>query len=122
MFAGYLRPSLRRRVALALAATFVADYVVIAPALNVISRLWYSFHWFNRQGPNGGAFTPGLFSGAVSAGPFTTRTQILIVVLVLPALALTGWATRPAGCCGPCPRRRRPCASSARRTSANASG
>jgi hypothetical protein len=35
MFAGYLRPSLRRRVAVALAAIFVLGYVVGAAALNV---------------------------------------------------------------------------------------
>jgi signal transduction histidine kinase len=85
------RPSLRRRLALALGAAFVLGYVVVAAALDVISRLWYSFHWFTDQNPNGGSFTPGLFSRPVYAGPFTTSTQIVIVVLLLPALMLTGW-------------------------------
>jgi signal transduction histidine kinase len=87
--AGYLRPSLRRRVAVATAAMFVLGYVVVAAALNVVLRLWYSFHWFNDHGPT---FTPGLFSGSVYAGPFSTRTQVLIVVFFLPALLLAGWA------------------------------
>jgi signal transduction histidine kinase len=91
VLAACLRPSLRRRVAVALAATFVLGYVVVAAALNVILRLWYSFHWFYYIPPDGGSFTPGLFSGAVFAGPFTTSTQVLIVVLFLPALMLTGW-------------------------------
>jgi signal transduction histidine kinase len=95
--AGYLRPSMRRRVAVALAATFVLGYLVIAAALNVILRLWFSFHWFAVPNPNPGnpppgPFTPGLFSGLVWAGPFSTGTQVLIVVLLLPALVLTGWA------------------------------
>ena len=76
---------------MALAAMFVLGYVVVATALNVILRVWYSFH-FIEQGPNGPSFTPGLFSGSVYAGPFSTRTQVLVVVLVLPALLLTGWA------------------------------
>jgi signal transduction histidine kinase len=92
MFAGYLRPSLRRRVALALAATFVLGYVVIAAALNLILRLWFSFHWFKFQGPGYPSFVPGLFGGPVYSGPFSTRTQLLIVVLFLPALLAAGWA------------------------------
>ena len=93
MFADYLRPSLRRRVAVALAAVFVLGYVVIAAALNLISRLWFSFRWFALPwAQNGPSFTPGLFSGSVFAGPFSTRTQVLIVVLMLPALILAGWA------------------------------
>jgi signal transduction histidine kinase len=92
MFAGYLGPSLRRRVAVALAAMLVLGYVVVAAALNVILRVWFSFHWFSDQGPNGGSFTPGLFSGPDSSGPFSTATQVLIVVLFLPALVLVGWA------------------------------
>jgi signal transduction histidine kinase len=104
MFAGYRRPSLRRRVALALGAALVLGYVVDAAALNVILRLWFSFHWFSGHVsfcPPGlhlphyfpcRAFTPGLFSGSVLAGPFTTTTQILIVVFLLPALVLAGWA------------------------------
>ncbi len=85
------RPSLRRRAALTLGATFVLGYVVVAAAVNVILRLWYSFHWLADQGPNGGFFTPGLFSGPVYAGSFTTSTRILFVVLLLPALVLAGW-------------------------------
>jgi signal transduction histidine kinase len=88
MFAGYLRPSLRRRVAVTLAATFVLGYVGVAAALNVISRLWFSFHW-----PNTLSFSPGPFSGQINAvGPFSTLTQVLILVLFLPALLLAGWA------------------------------
>ena len=41
MFAGYPRPSLRWRVAVALAAMFVLGYVVVAAALDVILRLWF---------------------------------------------------------------------------------
>jgi signal transduction histidine kinase len=92
VFAGYLRPSLRRRVAVALLAAFVLGYVVIAAALNVVLRVWFSFHWFNYQGPNGPCYTPGLFSGDFCVGPFSTRTQVLIVALFLPALILAGWA------------------------------
>jgi signal transduction histidine kinase len=66
----------------------VVGYVGVAAALNVILRLWYSFRWFDSV-PR---FTPGLFSGSVYVGPFSTWTQVLIVVLVLPALMLTGWA------------------------------
>jgi signal transduction histidine kinase len=87
VFAGCLRPSLRRSVALALAGVFAAGYVILAAALYVISRLWYSFHWFNSVP----FFTTGLFSGSVNARPFSTLTQVLIVVLFLPALTLTGW-------------------------------
>jgi signal transduction histidine kinase len=92
VLAGYLRPSLRRRVAVALAAMLVLGYVLVAAGLNVILRVWYSFHWFYYVGPNGGSFTPGLFSGSVYAGPLSTRTQVLVVVLLLPALVLAGWA------------------------------
>jgi signal transduction histidine kinase len=92
MFAGYARPSLRRRVALALAATFLIGYVVAAAALSLILRLWFSFHWFKFPGPGYPSFVPGLFGGSVFAGPFSTRTQVLIVVLVLPALLVAGWA------------------------------
>jgi signal transduction histidine kinase len=107
MFAGYLRPSLRRRIAVTLAAMLILGYVVLAAALNVVSRLLLSFHWlsdhqlcqrvvsglpsFSRFVPCQ-SFTPGLFSGSVFADPFSTRTQVLIVVLVLPALTLAGWA------------------------------
>jgi signal transduction histidine kinase len=88
MFAGYLRPSLRRRVAVALAAMFVLGYVLVAAALNVIFRVWFSFHWFTNHGPT---FTPGLFAGSVYAGPFSTGTQALIVVFLVPTLMLAGW-------------------------------
>jgi signal transduction histidine kinase len=87
MFAGYARPSLRRSVAVTLAAVFAAGYVILAAALDLISRLWYSFHWFNSVP----FFTTGLFSGRVSVGPFSTLTQVLIVLLFLPALLLAGW-------------------------------
>ena len=91
MFAGYLQPSLRRRVAATLAATCILGYVVIAAASNVILRVWFSFHWFTgHNGPP--SFAPGLFSSPEYVGPFSTLTQVLIVVLVLPALMLAGWA------------------------------
>ena len=85
---------------MAMAAMFVLGYVVLAAALNLILRLWYSHHWLSVELNNcpGTAvelcrgYAPGLFSGLVFAGPFSTRTQILIVVLVLPALLLAGWA------------------------------
>jgi signal transduction histidine kinase len=92
MFGGYFRPSLRRAVAVALATSFILGYLVIAAALDVILRLWYSFHWFApSSGPNGPYFTPGLFSGSVYAGPFATLTQVLIVVLGPLALVLLAW-------------------------------
>jgi signal transduction histidine kinase len=99
--AGFLRPSLRGRVAMAMAAMFILGYVVLAAALNVILRLWYSFHWSSGHFsfcPPGltdivcHAYVPGLFSGTVLAGPFSTSIQVLIVVLLLPALLLAGWA------------------------------
>jgi signal transduction histidine kinase len=92
VLAGYLRPSLRRSVAVALAAAFVVGYVVVAAALNVILRLWFSLQWFNRylNGRHLGCFPSPFGSGC--AGPFSTRTQVLIVVLVLPVLLLAGWA------------------------------
>jgi signal transduction histidine kinase len=65
----------------------IAGYVVVAAALNVILHLWFSV---NNAG--GGCFTPGLFSGSVCPSPFSGRTQVLIVVLFLPALMLAGWA------------------------------
>src|SRR5215831_623614 len=85
MLGGYFRPSLRRNIALALAAALAGGYVVVAAALYVILRLWSSF-------TNGGCFNPGLFGGSVCGSPFSTHTQALIAVLVLPALMLTGWA------------------------------
>jgi signal transduction histidine kinase len=90
VFAGYLRPSLPRRVALALVSVFVLGYVVVAAALNVVLRVWFSFHWFKESGQP--CFTPGLFSGSACAGPFSTRTQVLVVVFFVPALMLAGWA------------------------------
>jgi signal transduction histidine kinase len=83
---GYLRPSLRRSIALALAAALAGGYVLVAAALNVILRLWSSF----RNGA--GCFPAGLFGGSVCTGPFSTHTVALIVVLSLPALMLAGWA------------------------------
>jgi hypothetical protein len=44
MFGGYLRPSLRRRVALALAGMFIVGYIVVAAALNLILHVWFSLH------------------------------------------------------------------------------
>jgi methyl-accepting chemotaxis protein len=88
MFASFLRPSLRRRVAVTLAAALVVGYVAGAAALYVLTRLWYSFHWFHDLAPG---FTPGLFSGT-AYGHFTTPTQVVIVALILPALILTVWA------------------------------
>jgi signal transduction histidine kinase len=93
MFAGYLRASLRRRVAVALAATFVLGYVVAAGALDVILRLWFSHHWYYiPAGPGGLCFSPGLFGGSACVGPYSTSTQVLIAVFFLPALALTALA------------------------------
>jgi signal transduction histidine kinase len=89
LFAGYLRPSLRQRIALALAATFILGYVVMAAAANVITRLWHSFHWFY---PNAAPYTPGLFGGKGNPGPFSTATQVVIVALIVPALLLGVWA------------------------------
>jgi signal transduction histidine kinase len=87
IFAGYLRASLRRRVAVALAVTLVGGYVVVAAALDVILRLWYSL-----RNPSGGCYT-GLFSAPdCTTGPFSDKTQVLVVVLLLPALMLVCWA------------------------------
>ncbi len=83
MLGGYLRPSLRRSIAMALAALVAAGYIVVAAALDVILRLWHH--------PFGGCFTPGLFSGSVCADPYSTRTQALIVMVFVPALMLAGW-------------------------------
>jgi signal transduction histidine kinase len=79
-------------VAVTLAAVAVLGYVVVAAALNVILRLWYSFRWFYPTPPGPRCFTHGLLGGSACVGPFSTRTQVLIVVLVLPALMLAGWA------------------------------
>jgi signal transduction histidine kinase len=87
IFAGWLRPSLRRRVALALAAMLVVGYVVVAAALDVVLRLWFS-----RQPGWTGCFTPGLFSSQVCGTPFGTVAQVLIAVLLGAALLLAGWA------------------------------
>ena len=93
MLAGYLGPSLRRRAAVTLAATFVLGYVVLTAVVDVISRLWFSFNWFKGQGPSPGpCFVGRLSLHSACAGPYSTRTQLLIVVLFLPALVLVGWA------------------------------
>jgi signal transduction histidine kinase len=87
ILAGYLRPSLRRRLALALAGMSLTGYIVVAAALSVILRAWSSL--LHRYG---GCFTPGLFSGLTCSGAFSAHTQALIVVLFLLALMLAGWA------------------------------
>jgi signal transduction histidine kinase len=86
IFAGYFRVSLRRRVAATMAAIAVCGYVVVAAALAVILRLWSTF-----GNPYGGC-APVPFGNSSCTGPLSTTTQVLIVVLFLPALGLTGWA------------------------------
>jgi signal transduction histidine kinase len=86
---GYLRPSLRRRVALALAGMSIAGYILVAAVLNVILRVWVSFQ---EPGAGCAAFTPGLFGGTTCDSPLSARIQVLMVVLFLPALTLAGWA------------------------------
>jgi signal transduction histidine kinase len=86
IFPGYFRRSLRRSVAAAMAAIAVGGYVVIAAALNVILRLWSTF------GDQYGGCAPVLFGSSSCTGPLSTTTQVLIVVLFLPALLLTAWA------------------------------
>jgi signal transduction histidine kinase len=86
MLGGYLRPSLRRRIALTLAGMAIAGYIVIAAALNLIVRVWFSVH-----NPGYGCFTPQLFGGQVCAGPFSVGSQLLIVAVLLVALLLAGW-------------------------------
>jgi signal transduction histidine kinase len=90
MLGGYRRPSLHRRVALALAGMSIVGYILVAAVLNVIQHVWVSAF----QGPDGGCvtFTPGLFSGTTCGSPFSARIEVLIVVLLLPALMLAGWA------------------------------
>jgi signal transduction histidine kinase len=83
----YLRPSLRRRVALALAGMSVVGYIVLAPLLYVTLGAWFDF-----RNPDGGCFTPGLFGGSACTSAFNAHVQVLIVVLFLPALILAGWA------------------------------
>ena len=87
MLGGYLRPSLRRRVALALAGMSIAGYIVVRAALYVILLVWFSF-----QNPGYGCFTPGPLSPAVCGNPLSGSTQVLIVVLLPVALLLAGWA------------------------------
>ena len=87
MLGGYLRPSLRRRVALALAGMAIAGYIVVRAALYVILLVWFSF-----QNPGYGCFTPGPLSPAVCGNPLSASTQVLIVVLFPVALMLAGWA------------------------------
>ena len=87
MLASYLRPSLRRRVALALAGMSLAGYLALSLALNVILHAWSSVrHIYN------GCFTPAPFSSQTCAGPFNGLIDVLVAVLFLPALMLAGWA------------------------------
>jgi signal transduction histidine kinase len=87
IFAGYLRPSLRRRVAVALVAIFAGGYVLLAGAVNVLLRFWSTF-----GNGYGGCYHTGLFGASACTGPLARTTQVLIVVLAVPALMLTGWA------------------------------
>jgi len=87
IFPGYFRPSLRRRVAVAMAAMFAGGYVILAVVLNVLLRLWAT-----HGSPYGGCYTSGLFGGTACTGPLGTTTQVLTVVLAVPALLLTTWA------------------------------
>ena len=87
MLGGYLRPSLRRRIALAMAGMAIAGYIVVRAALYVILLVWFSF-----QNPGYGCFTPGPLSPAVCGNPLSASTQVLIVVLFPVALMLAGWA------------------------------
>ena len=87
MLGGYLRPSLRRRVALALAGMSIAGYIVVRAALYVIQLVWFSF-----RSPGYGCFFPEPLSPAVCGNPLSARTQVLIVVLFPVALVLAGWA------------------------------
>ena len=84
---GVFRPSLRRRVALTLAATLWPADLVIAPALYVIQRAWSSV-----SNPSQVCFIPGLFSGQDCTSGYNAQALVLIVVLVLPALMMAGWA------------------------------
>jgi signal transduction histidine kinase len=86
---GYLRPSLRRRLALALAGMSIAGYLLLAVVVNVILRVWVSFR---NPGAGCATFTPGLLGGSTCAPPFSARIQVLVVLLLLPALTLAGWA------------------------------
>jgi signal transduction histidine kinase len=86
LFTGYLRPSLRRRLALALAGMCVAGYIVIATVLAVLTHLWYSLHNYD------GCFAPGLFSGQTCGSTYSPRVQTLIAVFILPVLMLAVWA------------------------------
>jgi signal transduction histidine kinase len=72
------------RVALGLAAVSILSSLVVAPALNIVLRLWFSV-----RNP-AGCFIP---IGTTSCiGTYSPGTQLLIVALLLPALLLAGWA------------------------------
>jgi signal transduction histidine kinase len=86
-FGGYSRPSLRRRVALALAGMLIAGYLVIAAAMNLALRVLFSV-----GNPGYGCYFPGPFSGVVCGQPLSSVGQVLIVVLLLIALMLAVWA------------------------------
>jgi signal transduction histidine kinase len=87
MLGGYLRPSLRRRVALALAGMSIVGYIVVRAALYVILLVWFSFH-----NPSYGCFFPEPLSPVACGNPLSASTQVLIVLLFLVALMLAGWA------------------------------
>jgi signal transduction histidine kinase len=87
MLGGYLRPSLRRRLALALVGTSVVGYVFIATVLWFIMRSWSSL-----QGPYYNCFTPGLYSGTECGESFSAPVEVLFLILVPAALVLAGWA------------------------------
>ena len=86
MFGGYARPSLRRRVALALAGTVVAGYLVIAAALDLALRVWFSL-----GNPGYGCYFPGPIAGPVCGQPLSGFGQVMIVVLLLITLMLGIW-------------------------------
>jgi signal transduction histidine kinase len=87
MLGGYLRPTLRRRLALALAGTSIAGYIFVVIALWVLLRIWSSL-----QSPNYSCFTPGLFSGTECGDSFSGPLDVFLVILVLAGLVLAGWA------------------------------
>ena len=87
MLGGYRQPSLRRRLALALAAMAIPGYILVAAVVNVILRIWLSV-----SNQYDSCFPSGLFSGTACANPFSTPTLVLIVVLAFPVLVLAGWS------------------------------
>ena len=87
LLGGYLRPSLRRRLALTLAGTSIVGYVFVATALWFILRGWSSL-----QGPYYNCFTPGLYSGTECGASFTAPIEVLFMILVPTALVLAGWS------------------------------